>query len=231
VFESTGTSALTLTPHDPNYTELLSYSDIDSLVELHGHIRAENSSFTLVGNVRDDYLRGELSGHLVLLGGIAWNEISVQSRRPDDNSFWRFDDRGMITHVCMPRLEASPVTTDQDTWLPALTYSPSQSIEHWENVFILAALSRLREGPTQVRVRSTETYAQVQYTALASILASIRAVIAAVVVAIRSIFIFVAAMTIIIRTLMAHRNSREPAYYPISRLPLYQSLAGVALAH
>ena len=27
---------------DPNYTELLSYADLDALVELHGHIRAEN---------------------------------------------------------------------------------------------------------------------------------------------------------------------------------------------
>ena len=29
-------------PADPNYTELLSYADLDALIELHGHIRAEN---------------------------------------------------------------------------------------------------------------------------------------------------------------------------------------------
>ena len=29
-------------PSDPNYTELQTYADIDALMELHGHIRAEN---------------------------------------------------------------------------------------------------------------------------------------------------------------------------------------------
>jgi transcriptional regulator with XRE-family HTH domain len=62
---------------NPNYTHLQSYADIDALVELFGHIRAENDalypvSFKLAGEVRAD----DLSGHLVLLGGVAWNDLT-----------------------------------------------------------------------------------------------------------------------------------------------------------
>jgi branched-subunit amino acid transport protein AzlD len=93
------------------------------------------------------------------------------------------------------------------------------------------ALARLRRGVMQILIRSTEALARVQVTAQANILSTILIIVAALVVAIRSIFVFVAATTIVIRTLMAHRNSREPAYFPISHLSQYQSPAGVALAH
>jgi hypothetical protein len=63
-------------PADPNYTELLSFADLDSLVELHGHIRAENPLmgvyYRAATNVEPDYL----TGHVILLGGIAWNDIT-----------------------------------------------------------------------------------------------------------------------------------------------------------
>lgn len=61
----------------PNYTELQSYADLDALIELHGHLRAENPHlndifFKASTGVEPD----DLSGHLVLLGGIAYNEIT-----------------------------------------------------------------------------------------------------------------------------------------------------------
>lgn len=64
-------------PTDPNYTQLHAYGDLDALIELHGHIRAENAPtygvfFKLASQVRAD----DLSGHVVLLGGIAWNDIT-----------------------------------------------------------------------------------------------------------------------------------------------------------
>jgi hypothetical protein len=63
-------------PNDPNYTELQSFADLDSLIELWGHIRAENPakkvSFKASPTVQPD----DLSGHLVLLGGIAWNDVT-----------------------------------------------------------------------------------------------------------------------------------------------------------
>jgi hypothetical protein len=61
----------------PNYTELQSFADLDALIELYGHLRAENQHridtyFKASTRVRPD----DLSGHLVLLGGIAYNEIT-----------------------------------------------------------------------------------------------------------------------------------------------------------
>ena len=61
---------------DPNYTELLSYADLDALVELHGHIRAENPTMDVFFKLSSQIVPDDISGHLVLLGGIAWNEIT-----------------------------------------------------------------------------------------------------------------------------------------------------------
>lgn len=61
-------------PANPNYTELLSYADLDALVELHGHIRAENSSMGVFFKLSSNVVPDDLSGHVVLLGGIAWND-------------------------------------------------------------------------------------------------------------------------------------------------------------
>jgi hypothetical protein len=63
-------------PADPNYTELLSYADLDALVELHGHIRAENPAMDVFFKLSSSVVPDDLSGHVVLLGGIAWNEIT-----------------------------------------------------------------------------------------------------------------------------------------------------------
>jgi transcriptional regulator with XRE-family HTH domain len=67
---------------NPNYTHAHAYADLDALIELFGHIRAENGSkypisFKLDSEVRAD----DLSGHLVLLGGVAWNELTKRLLR------------------------------------------------------------------------------------------------------------------------------------------------------
>lgn len=63
-------------PADPNYTELQSFADLDSLIELHGHIRAENPSMNVFFKASPRVVPDDLSGHVVLLGGIAWNKIT-----------------------------------------------------------------------------------------------------------------------------------------------------------
>ena len=65
-------------PVDPNYAELFSYADLDALVELYGHIRAENPSMGVFYKLSSQFDRDDLSGHVVLLGGIGWNEITEQ---------------------------------------------------------------------------------------------------------------------------------------------------------
>lgn len=63
-------------PVDPNYTEYLSYADLDALVELYGHIRAENPVLQVDPKLSSSVAPNDLSGHVVLLGGIGWNEIT-----------------------------------------------------------------------------------------------------------------------------------------------------------
>jgi hypothetical protein len=63
-------------PASPNYTELQTYADIDALMELHGHIRAENPAATVHFRTPSDVEPDELTGHLILLGGVVWNKIT-----------------------------------------------------------------------------------------------------------------------------------------------------------
>jgi transcriptional regulator with XRE-family HTH domain len=63
-------------PREPDYTELYTYTDLDALVELHGHVRAANPNIpvrirSVTGLKRDDY-----TTHLILLGGVDWNALT-----------------------------------------------------------------------------------------------------------------------------------------------------------
>ncbi len=74
-------------PSHPNYIELLRNGDMDALVELVGHIRAENPSaevrWKTYNRVRDS---DDLTGHLVILGGSEY--VAGTTSRPDDYLEW-----------------------------------------------------------------------------------------------------------------------------------------------
>ena len=62
---------------DPNYTRMHSYADLDALIELHGHIRAENSpGYGVFHRLNSEVQADDLSGHVVLLGGVGWNDVT-----------------------------------------------------------------------------------------------------------------------------------------------------------
>jgi hypothetical protein len=63
-------------PTNPNYTELQTYADIDALVELFGHIRAENPTALVRHRTPADVEPDELLGHVILIGGVVWNEVT-----------------------------------------------------------------------------------------------------------------------------------------------------------
>lgn len=65
-------------PANANFTELLSYADLDPLMELHGHIRAENPMMEVFFKAATRVAGDDLTGHTILLGGIAWNDITKQ---------------------------------------------------------------------------------------------------------------------------------------------------------
>ena len=56
-------------PSHPNYIESLRNGDSDALIELVGHIRAENPTIEVRWMTPDEVGRDELSGNLVILGG------------------------------------------------------------------------------------------------------------------------------------------------------------------
>jgi hypothetical protein len=63
-------------PEHPNYIEMLSYADLDALIELFGHIRAENPGMDVSHKLASGVVADDLSGHVVLLGGVAWNDVT-----------------------------------------------------------------------------------------------------------------------------------------------------------
>jgi hypothetical protein len=92
-------------PKNPNYTELQTYADVDALMELHGHIRAENPTALVQFRTPPDVAPDDLTGHLVLLGGVVWNEItgrlSLMARLP-------------IRQVAVPELETGEIFVAED---------------------------------------------------------------------------------------------------------------------
>ena len=63
-------------PSDPNYTELQAYADLDALMELHGHVRAENPRLEVYFKIPAEVGHNDLTGHIILIGGVVWNEIT-----------------------------------------------------------------------------------------------------------------------------------------------------------
>jgi transcriptional regulator with XRE-family HTH domain len=58
---------------DPDYIEMLTYSELDALFELHGHLRAANPAnqvnLRIAGQLKSD----DYTSHLASLGGVDWN--------------------------------------------------------------------------------------------------------------------------------------------------------------
>ena len=67
---------------NPNYTELYSYADLDALVGLFGHLCSSNPTSSVRYRLGSEARSEDLTNHLVLLGGIAWNDIT---RRLNDS--------------------------------------------------------------------------------------------------------------------------------------------------
>ncbi len=63
-------------PDDPGFAELYSYADLDALLELHGHIRAANPGSRVTYQAAQRLTADDYTSHLVLLGGVDWNEVT-----------------------------------------------------------------------------------------------------------------------------------------------------------
>jgi hypothetical protein len=59
--------------NDPDYIELLTYSELDALWELHGHVRATNPAIQVNRRLAGTLTPDDYSSHVVSLGGVDWN--------------------------------------------------------------------------------------------------------------------------------------------------------------
>ncbi|MBO0883192.1 MAG: helix-turn-helix transcriptional regulator, partial [Mycobacterium sp.] len=63
-------------PALPNLTELRSLADLDSLIQLYGHIRAENPATPVYFGASAKVVPDDLTGHVVLLGWMTCDKIT-----------------------------------------------------------------------------------------------------------------------------------------------------------
>jgi hypothetical protein len=65
-------------PGDRNYVRAASFADLDALLDLFGHLNAENPDTKVRIRAAAELDREDMGGHLVLLGGVAWNPYTAQ---------------------------------------------------------------------------------------------------------------------------------------------------------
>jgi hypothetical protein len=103
---------------DPDYIELYRYAELDSLWELHGHLRAANPASRVHRRLAHELVTDDYTGHLVLLGGVDWNEATTSVlerlklpvrqvndwKKPGGAYFEVTDEHGKVT-AHRPRLD------------------------------------------------------------------------------------------------------------------------------
>ena len=89
-------------PRSPDYAQMYTVADPDSLIELFGHIRATNPDSRVTFTTDNAFTAEHLQNHLVLLGGVDWNTVTRdietrlslplrQLRRPEDDDSSGFE--------------------------------------------------------------------------------------------------------------------------------------------
>ncbi|HEY6497153.1 MAG TPA: helix-turn-helix transcriptional regulator [Trebonia sp.] len=63
-------------PAKLNHTALLGIGDLDAMVELWGHVRMENAHMEVAYKSAPQVAADDLSGHVVIIGGIGWNDVT-----------------------------------------------------------------------------------------------------------------------------------------------------------
>ena len=85
---------------NPNYTGAQRYADLDALIELHGHIRAQNSSdYQVYFKGASQVSRPTTSRTIfVVLGGIGWNPVMAGLlKRLTDLPVRQIEDKAVST--------------------------------------------------------------------------------------------------------------------------------------
>jgi hypothetical protein len=124
-------------PTNPNFNKLQLLADLDALLEIWGHVRAENPQLSVRYRGPADVVADDLSGHVILLGGIGWNSVT---RR-----FQTAISQMPITQIEVPELDTGEIFTVKDaegerSYFPEW-YGPGDDRELIEDVGHIARLT------------------------------------------------------------------------------------------
>lgn len=180
------------------------------------HISGSNIVGTPLG-----YLTGELAGYDALATGIINNVIIIETKQYRASS---------ITFSCAHEFGHIETNPTIDWFSAGYKASAAFGSKEWEDRLLISVLSKLLQGASQIVIRNTKAREALQSSAIKSVLVSILLVAESILVVFYSRFTFAATALAVIRTFMAHKNSREPAYRIVSHLPNYRSLAGMVAA-
>jgi hypothetical protein len=125
-------------PANPNFNKLLLVADLDALLETWGHVRAENPELTVRYRRSAEVVADDLSGHVILLGGIGWNRVT---RR-----FQTAISQMPITQIEAPELKSGDIFTVKDadgerSFFPEWDDSQDEERELIEDVGHIARLT------------------------------------------------------------------------------------------
>jgi hypothetical protein len=110
-------------PDDSDYISLYTYSDLDALFELYGHLRAANPLSRVYVRLAHEMTPDVYSSHLVTLGGIDWNkatrsvlnslllpvrQVANWGQDGDDDVYFEVEDEDGRLSRHRPIFESSP---------------------------------------------------------------------------------------------------------------------------
>ncbi|MFG1627647.1 helix-turn-helix domain-containing protein [Kribbella sp. NPDC049227] len=119
-----------------NHTRLYRYADLDALIELWGHLRASNPELPVQHRLPTEINADDLSGHLILLGGIAFNSLTGR--------LMRVLDELPIRQVAAPDLNDGEIFRSRDGAEYRPLWDASGDSQPRELVEDVALLVRLR---------------------------------------------------------------------------------------
>jgi transcriptional regulator with XRE-family HTH domain len=93
---------------NPNFTALYSFADLDALVALLSHLNSRNPETEIRFRSAAQTTESDLSGHLVVLGGIAWNKVTRQLNESVDLPVHQVEDGRVKTGEIFEIVGESP---------------------------------------------------------------------------------------------------------------------------
>jgi hypothetical protein len=115
---------------NPNYTRLYSFADADALIELIGHLNSSNPEASVTFLLASQVTRKDLINHIVLLGGIAWNDVTrrlnagaelpvrqVNHEKIYSGEVFEIEDGGGKGQLFLPRFQNGDPGTAEAYWV------------------------------------------------------------------------------------------------------------------